>query len=412
MPNEKMSILKMLEEGKITSDEAARLLEALGKSESRDAAFAPRPSHDNRHDSRHDDTSSRANRPTSSSRSSGSPVAGLDNLADELGRKFDAFARDFEPRLQKFSEAVAEKTVAVADKIAKTLETSEPTPESRPSSQTYAPKEPRRSVSASATEKTFELRVGGTKNELVLKSKNADISVKGYNGDKITMRLFYVSARAGANIELLQLGNKYYLHYEEDDFERIGIDAYVPETLFESVQLENINGNTDVANLSAAIFACENQNGHSTLKEIRADNMKIENNNGRLMVFNITSKAAQIENSSGEINAGNLDILSLKLISSNGKIAMSMANFAHSGEYNWLIETNNAPLNLNLPSLPTLGYHIKAQTSCDQVKLGLVGLNYITSEASYAEVKSLQYDTAGKHIKMYLETSNAPINVN
>lgn len=406
MPNEKLSILKMLENGKITSDEAARLLEALGRSESRESAPTPRP--------RYEDTSSRSNSPSGAPRkstSSGSPVAGLDSLADDLGRKFDAFAKDFEPRLQKFSEVVAEKTVAVADKIAKTLEPTETAPRSKPATQAYEPPRDVKKTSLSS-ELMFELQVPGTKNELVLKGKNADMSVKGYNGDKITMRIFYVANKAGANLELLQLGSKFYLHYEEDHFERVGIDAYVPEALFEVIQLENINGSVDVANLTCTIFSSQNQNGHSTLKEVRAENIKIENSSGRLMVLDIAGKAGQIENSLGEIHASNLDVVSLKLVSSSGKIAMNMAGFNHPGEYTWMLETNNAPLNLTLPSSPALGYHIKAQTSCSQVKLGLVGLNYTTNEASYAEAQSIAYSTASKHIKMYLETSNAPINVN
>ncbi|MCL2236397.1 MAG: hypothetical protein FWB98_08170, partial [Defluviitaleaceae bacterium] len=96
MQNEKMMILKMLEEGKINAEEASRLLAADGGSAPSHAPsppLSPRPS-GHVPGNQMPPGGSHASHPTSG------------GATDSVGAKFGAFMKDMEPKLQKAGKFV------------------------------------------------------------------------------------------------------------------------------------------------------------------------------------------------------------------------------------------------------------------------------------------------------------------
>ncbi|MCL2665808.1 MAG: DUF4097 domain-containing protein [Defluviitaleaceae bacterium] len=435
MANEKLSILKMLEDGKITSAEAVKLLDSIdnnaaapkstenknnsgsGSSTYTSAApgipsasrvpETPRASHteysgysNNGRPSSSSGTSSSAPRPASSGRS-------FDEFAGDLQKKFNAFAKEMEPKIQRFTETVAEKTVNIADKISKGL-SQDPSEARRPSP------EPRRASASppGGMEKSFELPVSAGYNELNLISLNGDFRVKGYNGDKITMRVTYKPRRSNAEIDLKKLGGKYFLNYEEDDFEKVSIDAYVPERLFQVINFSGINGNMDISSLAAEEMRLTNAHGQTRLAGLAANRLKVESSNGKLTLNAIAADSADIENYSGTVEAEELDIANMSLTNLNGGISLIMSAFARYDDYLWSVETSNAKLSFNLPTLPDLAYHVKAHATLGEIRLALTGMQFLTNDSSLIEARSTNFDRAAKKVKLAAETSNGPLLIN
>jgi len=442
MQNEKLMILKMLESGKITSAEAAQLLQSVdaGQALPPQPGAAPAPY-----------SAPTATAPTAwqspgpspgpaaggpppgpvpggasgannGPRTGAAPGSGL----DDLGRKFESFAQDWQPRLAKFTETVAEKIVDGVDYVSRAFS---PPPGSAPGTGGHGPSHgaaqqghgPARPVappprpaapSGGMTEKNIEIVVASGYNELSLSGLNGDLRVKGYNGDKITARITYKAKRAGADIELMKLGGKYYLRYEPDDFERVMIDAYVPERSFGVIKLDGINAQMDISSLAASEIKVSNANGNTRLSALAADHVAADSGNGRFVVSNIAAKSAKLENVNGVLEADELDISQLSLTNYNGPLSLLMSQFARHDSYLWNIETGNAKLNINLPTLPTLGYHIKAHAAMGDIKLGLTGLQFLISDPTLVEARSVHFDTAAKQVKMTVETSNAPLVIN
>lgn len=391
MSNEKIMILKMLEEGKITADEAERLLGTVGK-ESAHTGSGASTSY-----SRQNTNNSAG---TGGASTGGSAFTGFDEFTNDLGRKFETFARDMEPKLQKFTEVVAEKTVNVADKISKSF-----------ASETVSRPVPTGSFGP-GMEKNIEMIVQPGYNELSLSTANGDMLIKGYNGDKITAKLFYKPRRAGAAIDMIKLGGKYYLNYNEDDFEKVSVDMFVPEAMFQVVNLSNINGRLDVSSIKTDHFVAANANGSTRVASLVCDSIKMDCSNGMLDISGIRGGNAQIENFNGSIEANDIDVSALKLIGGNGGINVSVAYLRTYSEYVWAVEASNGRLNMNLPTLPELGYHIKAHTTLGTVKIGLTNMNYISNSHSFTEARSIHFDSAAKKVKLSLETSNGPLVVN
>ncbi len=400
MENEKMKILQMLQEGKITADEASKLLDSMsGKT------FSGNGFSNNTNNNFSKDSYDNKNNYYSSSQQNNTDGRrqgiGLDDFTADLSKKFDALAKDWEPKLQKFTEIIVEKTTDIAEKISKSVE--------------YSPKATTPPTSTGSTpynERNFEIKVTAGYNELNFQALNGDINIKGYNGDKITAKVFCKPKKLNPPLELMKFGNKYTLNYDEADFDKVSIEAYVPEGLFNIISFQTINGRVDCSSLRTEYFKTDTTNSEVIIKDIYSDNIKIENGGGKLTISNVKAKNGQIENFNSDIISTNSDIENMKLFTSNGNILLNLSDFEQYLNYIWIVETNNGKLTLNMPSSPEIGYHVKAHTSLGSIKIGLVGLNYINSDLSNMEAKSINYETTRKKIKLSLETSNAPIVVN
>jgi DUF4097 and DUF4098 domain-containing protein YvlB len=431
MPSEKLTILKMLEEGKITAEEASRLLEASASPAgsvrpSKLSGDAPRanvsPGNNQGGYYAYSSDTSRAGGPRyhnsqgNNGASARSSSTNLENIAQDIGRKFEAFARDVEPRLQNLSERIVEGTANFADRISRGLETSGVTgassgPQPRTSSAS------RTSPSYSTTSsgdivRAYEMQVAGGYNELTLRAHNGAVLIHGYNGDKISATVTYKPVHANPHIELTRLGNRYFLDYSPEDFRSVGIDAYIPENMFNLMTLETTNGSMDISTITADTINIANSNGPIRLKAITAKSLGVDNTNGGVTLDYIRSDNARIDNCNGSIVTLDADCANLYVSDVNGAITINVSQFTAHKDYLWDVETSNSKITLNLPTNPGIGYHAKARTSLGSVRMGLTNMNYITNAKFLTEAKTIGFEECGTKIKLALETSNGAININ
>jgi len=424
MQTEKMMILKMLEEGKINAEDASRLLSSTdGSGGGSSHAPPPRPmparpvppGYDPQRP--HGHAPPPAPSPHGYGASHGDPRSNAphESGTDSMGRKFSEFVKEMEPKVKKFAGTVVEGTAKAAESISKSLSGgSKPAPShyGAPAPQPHAPPSSAPRPSTGGIEEVVEIKVTEHGGELNLAGLNGQVLVKGYNGDKISAKIYTVAKRPGAKASLATLGNKYYLSYDENDFERVCIDAFVPEGMFSTIKAATVNGDLSISTVSGEHVFVENIGGNTEVVGVNAYNLVIESNNGNLMLKDTQAIRAQAENFNGPISINKIDIAELKATTFNGAIDMQVAAFAAYDHYKWNVETSNGKLLVVLPTYATLGYHIKAHAALDTVKLGLVGMNYLRNDRSYLEAQSVNYDTCLKKVDMELATSNAPLVIN
>lgn len=436
MQNEKLTILKMLENGQITSSEAANLIKAIDNPSAVPSSpapltpglttplpttapvmphnvpntqthtYAPPPSGVHHHTPPHSAAPSNNGRPASK------PVAaGTTPTFEDLAKKFDSFAKDMAPKVQKFTEDFADKVIQAADKLGSTIATHTASPP--PTAQGFG-STPMKTTPAmmGGVQKNIELYVDAGYSELSIQGLNADIKVKGYNGDKITAQLTYKAKRANADIELMKLGNKYFLRYEPDDFHSVGIDAYIPERAFGVISIDGINAQIDASSLVSDHLRVHNANGSVTASALSANHLSIENSGNKLVVNNCTAQNAKIENINGPMEVFETDVANLSISNNNGTVSLIVSNFARYADYLWSVESGNAKVAINLPTYPDLGYHIKAAAAMGEIRLALTGLQYLLHEPSLVEAKSVHFDSAARRVRLNVETSNAPLVIN
>lgn len=394
--NEKIAILKMLEEGKINADEAARLLEAGGGAAPKTQSAPARQTNRNVSPAPQGEKSA--------------PYAGAGTnsggFSAEAKSKFDNFAASIEPKLQKFTQGAAAAADVLTEKISKTL-AAPPAFAERPAQGRAA------GVSeAGQTEKTYAKRVAPGYNELNLNSINGDVVLQGYNGDTLSANITCVPKKNGTAADITDMGGKFFLNPDEDDFKKVSVNAVAPAEAFSAITLGAVNGRIDASNLKAAgALSAVNLNGTSVLRAAAAGSLFIDCN-GAVVLENVSADMAKIEAVNGGVTAAGLSVKEMTLSAINGAVSVTNPNFASYGAYMWTVESSNAKLKLSLPAGPGYGYHIKAKATFSEIKISLTGLSYIVKNNSYAEAKSEGYDEAPVKIHLALETSNAPLVIN
>jgi len=102
MKQERLKVLSMLEEGKISADEAAMLLDKINQGSDGSHFIS-------------EETSEQIEEKLKSF------AKGAESLAKELAHKAEHVYKDMEPKLKKASQVVIEKTAAIVDDIAHAL---------------------------------------------------------------------------------------------------------------------------------------------------------------------------------------------------------------------------------------------------------------------------------------------------
>lgn len=378
MNNEKIMILKMLERREITSEEAAKLLSAVNSTET--------VQNDEVDDAQNNYTNYTSNNFDYNNKRSyyDSPRQSSSNVIDDIAK------------------SVSEKIISFAKGKKNTY---------GPKNNHYRPAQTNKDFSnrTNGIQKTFEIKINSSDNQLNLKSFNGDIFLKGYNGDKLSGKILYKPRVSNAEIGFSRLGTKYYLNCDEDKFDFICIDVFVPEKLFNTIIIDGDNGKVDIATITSQYFIIRNQDGDTILKDIVSDKLEVICNKNNLNLNNIKAKDGHIENFNGEMNLYNVDVEKLKIDIFNSNLTVSMENFDCYNEYLWDVESSNGKIYINLPKLNDIGYYLNARTNLSTVRVSVVGLNYLANDQNFIEAQTINYDSFEKHVVLKLETSNAPL---
>lgn len=355
MNEEKLMILKMLEQGKITSNEAAELLNAI------------------------------------KDKNSGKSVS----RANEFSKKVETLSRDLEPKLKKATKSLLDKTAYFADKLSKTISESNSF-----------------SSIMGGEEKTLEIFVGKKDNaQLRLNAKNGLVYIKGYNGDKITAKINYITKDQSQKVELVEAGSTFYLNYDEVYFNKVAIEAFVPETLFTKLYIETNNDKVIIDGFKAEEMNVYTSKGIIDIKNITVGKLDAETNNGKIILENLIGKSVQTVTSNEDIEIKQCNVSKVKLFSTNAGISLDAkgSELREYDFYEWHLETSNGEIKVNTLKDPRVAYDIKASTSLNGVQINLPNMNYKENEKNYVKANSYNYSMAAKKINLDLETSNAPI---
>ncbi|MCL2406476.1 MAG: DUF4097 domain-containing protein [Defluviitaleaceae bacterium] len=441
MISEKMKILKMLEEGRISAGDAEKMLNEVGKEaavtpvieltieppDMETLDIGPVPSLGYPASAGFTSFAHNGERPEPPKplRRMGKPDAQPavtqakgGSTSEDISHKMETLFEKMERKLQRVAEAVVEKTgnaiTRASGKAAKpVVEKDMPFLSKMPAQQPKAAT-PRILADKPTTRKLrSEIKITQTVavpgSELILDGLHGDMHIKGYNGDKITATVSYTQRRGNSVPELAVLGNKYYLSYDDSEIDSVSVDAYIPAYMFSSVRLSNDGATIVLAQLEVSELRVESQGGDVEITDVKTENLLAETINGTMRLSNISADRAAVDNFNGAINAVNVDAAQMKMTAINFGINLQMAQFSNYRNYTWGVEANNGKLNLVLPSSVDVGYHISATAALSDVRIGLTGVSYISRGASTAEVQSANFDIAPRKVTMLLESSNAPV---
>lgn len=447
MSEERLMILTMLQEGKITSDEASSLLQALDELESKQA-FKEQSGNtlneniddqiqsDNEDTSFNDDkelavlstneTSSdkKENPKSSTSENNRNPKDSkdfldekfdnigekFDKLGDKLGNTFDklgdklgAWGENIGEKAEDWGENIGEKAGAwgenIGDRVLKLVD----------------------KFVGNGKALDFSLSNYETFNEKI--EKNIDyldspiIEVRGING-KITLNSaddnnikMYAKCSIKKSIEY---DKPIYEMFEEEN--RIifkprltnglgtNVEVYLPLKKYERIQLITSNGRIETKEITADNLILNTNNGSVVVDDIKSNKILVSTNNGSITAKNIFSENIQLDTSNSSINIQDTTCECLNAATRNSKISIMSVE---ANEAN--LTTSNSPIRVD----DCIVSNIVTKTSNSSIKfydISTKSLNRIEARTSNSSIE-INIEDHKKSYNIDAKTSLGRINI-
>jgi DUF4097 and DUF4098 domain-containing protein YvlB len=392
LSEEKIVILKMLEEGKITSEEAEKLLDALENN---------------------------------NKKSSKEPYSRPYNFQDEVTvireklnawkkdvknsysqKDFDKTMDDFAHKAEKVGKTVANTTVGIVDKVVDYVGSLVDTNSFNFFSR-YTPVD---------IKKETEVHDG---TNLVVEGINGHISVKRYSGDKIIVNsrirgpentpetvLRFSEAENTIGLTLVNPANISITH-----------EILLPGIKFGSIKLTTVNGRIYAENSISETFEAATKNSHIELMGLQSEKISASTKNARIELRYLNCKEIIADTSNANVDVRHIKTVNLSASAVNGKIVCeNIQNIDNSDDLYLKLKTSQGGIKINMNDVDNRGYAIKAKTTNGSINLLVPDLVYKSADnqnhRSHVVIADSQnLDNYGQKVYIDAETQNSYIEI-
>ncbi len=402
---EKLLILKMLQEGKISSEEAARLLEALDGAQ-KQAPSAGGASYNRQQRSQ---SQAQANFYDEISKVKERINEWKQDFSKNYSQKdFDRMVDDFSTKAEKVGKNVASATFGIVDKIADFVGSVVDTG-SFGIFGGYA-----------VIEKTFEAAASDGM-DVELEGRNGQIVVKKHGEDKIVIKAKIRSPQNTDEGLLLfnAIDNLVTLKPVKTEGLPISVsyEVFVPAAQFNKIRLETKNGKIVVEDTLAKELECLTKNSAIELMGVTGEKVNADTKNAKISLNYVIGKEILLNTKNGLVDLKNLKVENLGAYTANGRILVeNVQNHEGSADITLELRTKNGEIKTNMNDMENRAYRIKARTTNGGINLLVPGLLYrnnpgqgVSSKNTDAETEG--FDEAPQKVSIYAETYNGYIEV-
>lgn len=129
---------------------------------------------------------------------------------------------------------------------------------------------------------------------------------------------------------------------------KLKLQVYLPDKLYESLQIEIDNGSLDAEQLNIKDLYTATKNGSINIDNITGDTVMVSSKNGSIAMDNITAGTVTVSSKNGKISLYNVDG-EINGKTSNGSISLKTDDLDRSIEF----KTNNGSIKIQTKQEPT-----------------------------------------------------------
>jgi len=409
LSEERMMILKMLQEGRINVDEAAKLLEALDASQKQAAGGAKAGS-----------SASKGNEQNRQQESRHKYYDEIEKFRERINewrkefsknysqKDFDKMVDEFSAKAEKIGKEVASVTFGVVDKVVDFVGSLVDTGSFNVFG-SYAP-----------VEKIFEADAAEGMN-IELKATNGPITVKKHEENKIIIKAKIRTSQTNTD-NILEFTNTEDtialkpMNYDTFNLS-VSYDVLVPAVKFNKLSLETKNSKIYVEDTLTEEFTCITKNSGIDLTGVSSTKITADTKSGKVVANYLIGKDINISTKNSTIDIKNIKAERLGVFNTNGKVMLeNVQTYNNSNEVNLVLRTKNADIKANMNDSEDTGYRVSAHTSNGDINLLIPGLLYRNLHNTYgnnkhAEAETENYSNALRRINIHAETQNGYIEI-
>lgn len=186
------------------------------------------------------------------------------------------------------------------------------------------------------------------------------------------------------------------------------------EANVELIDLTTKNGRIEINNTNSKDIKAYTTNASIEVKNTNSEKIVANTGNGKIILNDISSLDTVCKTSNGSIDIDSIDSSSLSLTTSNAKINISKVNPRNMKNLRLL--TSNASINADLDALDS-EIIIDLETSMGSINIDFEELIYITNKQLNLGLKKIvahskDYDPDKDHLNLVASTSNGSITIN
>jgi len=409
---EKMLILKMLQEGKISTDDAVKLLEALEKNATNAAPSGSRINeikdeltaklNEMKIDEKLNKFGEKATKFAETLGEKAGKLAGQfgENISpDKINNNTEKFTEEFAKRMESLGQDIAESATKFADTFASQLG----------------------SLLETGYEKyrynssyTYPVTEGAS---IYFKTSNFSIKVSPNETKEVVVNLF-----ANSNLPQLVIdeyfkavvdGSSYRLTSDFPGRTWGKIEIQLPKGM-DILSFSTDNAKCELNDMDAKLISCSTSNGKVIITRCSADEIEILTDNEKVLLDEASARTANIRTSNSRIAIGNSRIDNIDAKTSNASILVSTSRRGDTLNSNYILSTSNGKIDVGLGAAENFEHMVDAHTTMGSIDINLNNLTYSMDKKSIgmqstALVKSEGFETASNKITIKANTSNAPI---
>lgn len=359
MDEERKIILTMVEEGKITSGEAIKLLEALEED------FVN------------------------------------DELSNYKEKKVKDIEVDFKDNLRvNIGENISDMVHSIVDKSL--------------SFGNWGP--------GQTTDITLEKDISHIKNpQLYLKATNGSIKVIPWDRNNICLNIIY-KHKSNTNLKdnsfynFIEDGNK--IIFEPTSLKKfkissIKLKAFIPKKIYDEIHLKTSNASINTKDIYTNKLNCNSSNGEIVLENLNSQYIDTTTSNGSFILNNINCKNLIATTKNGIVTLDNIKGENIKVNTTNGKITIK--NLLAENINVLDMNTTNGSITTSFSSHPK-NMFLDLKTSVGSISIDIPDLvykNHMQNKFNSKQIfaHTIDFNENKKHLKVLARTFNGPIKI-
>lgn len=262
---------------------------------------------------------------------------------------------------------------------------------------------------------------------LAFEGKNAPVKLESYGGDRIEAEVYYKTRNQwNPRFTLSEDNGVYSLDYDDNALYMLGINIRVPETAqISNVRLKNRNAPITVNDITADKIELNTKNEAIKVSGIKGEYLYCETRNASIALDAVETREIDAQTSSSRILLKDVDAFRARLVTSSAKIEVkgsgitqlyaktsnsplrfdSLSCKEHGSICSIDAITTNGQISIHLPQRE-LNCKLRASTTIGRISSELNDLEYQVNEMNYVEAQTRGYETAQNKLNLNLQTTN------
>ncbi|EOD00041.1 DUF4097 family beta strand repeat-containing protein [Caldisalinibacter kiritimatiensis] len=387
---ERMMILNMLQEEKISSEEAAKLLDALDESETKETNELINTAVNK--------TDNMSNKKNNTQQNSQSFEQKIESIVDKIENKTENLGS----KMEKLGVDLAESTTSIAERIVDLVNNI------NFDGLTFG--------NYKTVTETLEKDISNIANpafEFI--GVNGKVSISSWNKNKV-----FVKATCQIKGNKLENLSEIYEIVENDDiisfrpkYNNLGakLEVFVPQKEYRKINVLTTNGKIILEGINTKNILCDTTNSSIFLTNVKSQDINLFTKNGKISLQNAEGDNAVLSTSNNYILVERCNIKSIKATTSNG----SIKGYSIPTNYSQYLEltTSNGKIDISFTDTKA-NFVVDAKTSMGNIKVGFPLIYEVNDQNNLGRKRITGYskDNSDKYIRIKASTSNGSININ